>query len=294
MVLSPGARSASSIASSAKQSTASRWSSASAPSRTVDRRFKAEPSWAQQHGAPSLYIGPWQEFALGRALKQTHQRKQQQQQQAPQAPTEQLLAGVPQQSTSSYSVASSSAASAKGPGELSQFVAAFKEMADHLDEESAKNLLAWSPLFLPTVENLMRPDGTFRPPKSKIRGPLPKEVRHPAPHPRVQAAAAERLEHIAKMRQMYGVGMVGGAEEMAGRGSAPPPSAAAHGAASANGTTQQLRGRGDGGTAPGAFPAAPPQSTAAAAVGDDLGDLSEDEVDDLLQWTTDLAVPDDL
>ena len=34
--------------------------------------MRQEPSWSRARGAPSLYIGPWQEFALGRALSPTN------------------------------------------------------------------------------------------------------------------------------------------------------------------------------------------------------------------------------
>ena len=45
---------------------------------------------------------------------------------------------------------------AGGGGELTQFVAAFKEAAMQMDEEHARNLLLWSPLFLPTVQSLLQ------------------------------------------------------------------------------------------------------------------------------------------
>ena len=261
---SPGGRS---TTSSIASSTTSRWSSAS---RTVGttKPYRSEPHWAQKSGAPSLYIGPWQEFALGRALKHQHQRRRP----PAAAPESQTASNTSTASASSTATAAAAtAASAHPPGDLTQFVTAFKEMAENLDEEAAQNLLAWSPLFLPTVEGLMRGgDPGTRGPKSRIRAPLPKEVRNPAPHPRAQAAAAERLEHLAKMRQMYAAGMSGG-EPAATCGSAssvaPPRDSCVSG----------------GSAPPPPATVAPPASAAGA---DD--DFLEDEVDDLLQWTTDL------
>ena len=116
--------------------------------------------------------------------------------------------GVPDSlTTSTASSASSVTASRGGVGaasgeDLAHFVQAFKEMAENLDEEGAANLLMWSPMFMPTVEGLMR-HGDMRRPKPKLKGAQPREVKHPLPHPRAVEAAAERASHMEKMRRMY-------------------------------------------------------------------------------------------
>ena len=129
--------------------------------------------------------------------------------------------------SSSVAAGAASSASAAGGDDLSQFVAAFKEMAHNLDEEGARNLLVWSPLFLPTVEGLMRNGGEpgARRPKPKLKSEQPREVRHPAPHPRDQEVRAERLEHMNKLRAMYQVDQP------------PPPPPAAHGHDDARGAS---------------------------------------------------------
>ena len=122
-------------------------------------------------------------------------------------PLDQLsTTSVASNSSSVATGASHSSAAAGGGGEdIAQFVAAFKEMANNLDEEGAKNMLAWSPLFLPTVEGLMRQGGNplERAPRSKLKGSNPPEVRKPAPHPSAQRVAAEKTEHMNKLREMY-------------------------------------------------------------------------------------------
>ena len=166
-----------------------------------------------------------QEFALGRALKQTHQRGRTRTV-APSAD----FGGVPNSLTASTTSASSSttnssAAQARAPADgedLTHFVAAFKEMAANLDEEGARNLLVWSPLFMPTVEGLMRggaEPGMSRGPKPRLKERQPREACHPAPHPRVLEAQAQRAAHMEKMRSMYAQE----AQAAAGLAAAPPP-----------------------------------------------------------------------
>ena len=133
-----------------------------------------------------------QEFALGRALKQNNGRRR--------------GGGGPLANTSNVSSngGGSTSSSTAHDADLSQFVEAFKEMANNLDEDGARNMLAWSPLFLPTVEGLMRHgNDVARGPKPRMKGQNPHEARHPAPHPRAQAVAAEKLEHMNKLRAMY-------------------------------------------------------------------------------------------
>ena len=69
-----------------------------------------------------------QEFALGRAIAQRPYRTR-------------PVAGAPERA-------------AAGPSDdaLSEFVSAFKQMASQLDENGAKDLLKWSPLFMPSMQ----------------------------------------------------------------------------------------------------------------------------------------------
>lgn len=86
---------------------------------------------ALQQQSP-LYIGPWQEFALGRALQQPAGRRR---------------AGrrrVPTEATPS-------------DPDLANFMEQFKDLAGRMDQEGAKNLLRLSPLFLPTMQGLLHP-----------------------------------------------------------------------------------------------------------------------------------------
>ena len=167
------------------------------------------------------------------------------------------------------------------PEDLTQFVAAFKEMASHLDEDGARNLLLWSPLFMPTVDGLMRNGGDpgARGPKPRLKAGMPHEARH-AP-PQVSTAVAERAAHIAKMRQMYAAcGAAPVAEE------APSYSAEAPCGQS---PTPPWPPPADP-TAPPWAPLAEPSAPRAAYGygGPPLEDEWEDEVDDLLDWTTTL------
>ena len=197
--------------------------------------------------------------------------------------------------SSSVAAGAASSASAAGGDDLSQFVAAFKEMAHNLDEEGARNLLVWSPLFLPTVEGLMRNGGEpgARRPKPKLKSEQPREVRHPAPHPRDQEVRAERLEHMNKLRAMYQVDQP-----------PPPPPPAAHGHDDARGASlappvrqgSAERARAGADLSPASCrqrsPSAPPSYAAPARFASDatapIGDDWEDEVDDLLDWTSGL------
>ena len=168
--------------------------------------------------------------------------------------------------------------------------------------QGARNLLVWSPLFLPTVEGLMRRGGESgnRGPRTRIKANNPREARHPAPHPRAQAVAAERMEHIAKLKAMY----MGGAEQQrheAGGADVtvrlpvplpeqqpedlePPARQGSAGASTQGSPRPQLRQR---------SPSAPPVGSSPRAAVDGGGgggveDEWEDEVDDLLNWTSGL------
>lgn len=174
--------------------------------------------------------------------------------------------------------------------DLSQFVQAFKEMAHNLDEEGAANLLAWSPLFLPTVEGLMRQgnEAGTRGPRLRTKAHNPPEVRQPAPHPRAQAVAAERLEHMNKLRALYSVEQPSTATPPAAP-VVPPPTAAACGACP---PTQRA---GSCEHIPLPREVMPRQRSPSAPVRREVpmspsatGDDWEDEVDDLLNWTSGL------
>lgn len=225
------------------------------------RADRAEPQWARRGGAPSLYIGPWQELTLGRALKHRHS--------GPPPPPH--AAGEPNGSSSSAH-----------PQELSQFVTAFKELAETLDEEGARNLLLWSPLFMPTVDGLMRGPGAAAPGagkahRTRLRAGLPREVRNPAPHPRAAEAAAERAQHLAKLKQMYSQGPSADDGELR-----PPPRPEPPAAPEAPPLPPSHAGGSQ------RRPASPGATVAHGVPGDGIGDDWEDEVDDLLQWTTGL------
>lgn len=241
-----------------------------------------------------------------------------------------------QSSTTSVSSSTSSVPDAGGD-DLTQFVAAFKEMAVNLDEDAARNLLAWSPLFLPTVEGLMRQGGSSfgssaPRAKPKLKGANPREVRKPAPHPRHADIANERVEHMKKLKAMYMQEVdapppssspppppssssshyspqpprlaAAIADEML-----PPPAAAygpyggsyrgpARGGPSENSDLSPPVRHGSAERRMAPSPGAPPRSPSApprfgtvplgAPPADDLGDDWEDDVDDLLDWTSGL------
>ena len=136
-----GARSAMSTASGATTSRGSYSSYAStAASRSRGYTRMALPSRRQSqlaaqalsHETP-MYIGPWQEFALGRALQPTAGRRSGRRR----VPVE----------------------AAPTDTELNVLVHTFKELASQLDHEGAKNMLRFSPLFMPTMQGLLNPMG---------------------------------------------------------------------------------------------------------------------------------------
>ena len=87
---------------------------------------------ALSHQTP-MYIGPWQEFALGRALQPTADRRSGRRR----VPVE----------------------AAPTDTELNVLVHDFKALASRLDHEGAKNMLRFSPLFMPTMQGLLNPMG---------------------------------------------------------------------------------------------------------------------------------------
>ncbi len=80
-----------------------------------------------------MYIGPWQEFALGRALAPSGRRHGRRRVTAE--------------------------AAAPVEADLAMFMQNFKELASRIDEEGAKNMLRFSPLFMPTMQGLLHPGG---------------------------------------------------------------------------------------------------------------------------------------
>jgi len=166
---------------------------------------RSEPQWASKArvraspNPPALYIGPWQEFALNRALSRR-----------PAPPGE--AAGPYHLPPISHRPASTSvASSAAGPSnELQQFVAAFKEAAEQMDEEGASNLLRWSPLFLPTVQTLMQPPSRLGTAAHAAGAASTRTSTRPsggsAPSVQQQKKAsvrAQRERHITQMRALY-------------------------------------------------------------------------------------------
>ena len=96
------------------------------------RRQSQMAAQALSHQTP-MYIGPWQEFALGRALQPTAGRRSGRRR----VPVE----------------------AAPTDTELNVLVHTFKELASQLDHEGAKNMLRFSPLFMPTMQGLLNPMG---------------------------------------------------------------------------------------------------------------------------------------
>lgn len=96
------------------------------------RRQSQLAAQALSHQTP-MYIGPWQEFALGRALQPTAGRRSGRRR----VPVE----------------------AAPTDTELNVLVHTFKELASQLDHEGAKNMLRFSPLFMPTMQGLLNPMG---------------------------------------------------------------------------------------------------------------------------------------
>ena len=96
------------------------------------RRQSQLAAQALSHETP-MYIGPWQEFALGRALQPTAGRRSGRRR----VPVE----------------------AAPTDTELNVLVHTFKELASQLDHEGAKNMLRFSPLFMPTMQGLLNPMG---------------------------------------------------------------------------------------------------------------------------------------
>ena len=97
------------------------------------RRQSQMAAQALSHQTP-MYIGPWQEFALGRALHRPTAGRRSGRRRVPveAAPTD---------------------------TELNVLVHTFKELASQLDHEGAKNMLRFSPLFMPTMQGLLNPMG---------------------------------------------------------------------------------------------------------------------------------------
>jgi len=210
-----------------------------------------------------------------------------------------------------------------GQEELAQFVSAFKEMANNLDEDGARNMLMWSPMFVPTVAGLMNNPfrGGSQAAKPKLKAGMPHELKHPAPRP--NSAAAQRQAHLSKLKALYasgGGGAPGAAEDAhaaadIGAGAAPeyvqrgpiqhmPPTI--EGLASAQmpvldenadpsrGAAQSIDNspRSCRSGVPGSPWAGTSKAMELAKGTIPLDDDWEEEVDDLLNWTTQLPVPD--
>ena len=263
------------------------------------RHHAVEPGWARAGNGP-LYIGPWQEFALSRALNQRPRRGGGASNTfaAPFDPT----CSEASSTTSGFSAASSaSTRPADGPEELAQFVAAFKEMASTMDEEGARNLLMWSPLFMPTVDNLMKNSsrsmgGPAR--KPRLKAAMPREVTHPAPNAQADAAAAQRQAHMAKLQALYMAGAVPPRPHetrMPPLHSAPLHSTQTRPGGHGSALTPEMHISAAGSTTSyvDIYPrVTPPRAACASALNAGLNDDWEEEVDDLLTWTTQLPTPD--
>ena len=208
-------------------SSAASWRS----SRTVSSRrsISSEPAWAAaapRAGGGALYIGPWQEMALGRALARHGERR-----------------GAAGAGLHAHQAA------APNP-EIHAFMARFKEMAATMDEQGAQNLLRWSPLFMPTINSLIQPAsadaalgldasatvpvGTTRRARAAVASELLNVtdggfVAAPKPAPRGRGRRGsdggvrqQRDARVSSMRALYGLGGDGGG----GGDPAGPPAAA--------------------------------------------------------------------
>ena len=191
---------------------------------------------------------------------------------------------------------------------LTEFVSAFKQMASQLDEDGAKNLLMWSPLFMPNIQGLMRrPQGDQQqtgsrrrsqeaaaqvqnrgqdscgdPASAAARGG--RNIPRARPAPKMNPVAEQRDARVHRLQQMYGCG--GSAEDMPTEASPMAPQRDA----------LLSPGGGIGARSPGM-----PTSTRSAVQAPGAGgagvqssfddDDWEAEVDGLLDWTTGLQVP---
>ena len=264
--------------------------------------------WCPLCPVPASFMLPvWcvpmlQELALGKALKQRGAH--------PQHLTSDVFgsASAGTALTSTTPILSASSASPRptqSPEELAQFVSAFKEMASTLDEDGARNLLLWSPLFMPTVEGLMisGSQGRGRGSRTRLKAAMPHEAKHPAPITRPSAAAAQREAHLAKLQAMYAHGSGGSGESLVGQGIGPAavgseasthPSVEHHGGVKSPGSRCL-----DECNASVVIPVthaasragSHPQSSGSGAEFDPAADDWEEEVDDLLNWTTSLSAP---
>ena len=99
-----------------------------------NRRDREKAAAARVSRSPSLYIGPWQEFALGRALQQRPNRR---------------TAGLR---------ASPDAAdrAADGADAFAVDLEFFRAFASQSDEEGIRNLLRCAPRFIPIMQSLGR------------------------------------------------------------------------------------------------------------------------------------------
>ena len=170
-----------------------------------------------------------------------------------------------------------------------------------MDEEGARNLLMWSPLFMPTVDNLMKNSsrsmgGPAR--KPRLKAAMPREVTHPAPNAQADAAAAQRQAHMAKLQALYMAGAVPPPPHetrMPPLHSAVPPlhSACPGGHGSALTPEMHISAAGSTTSYVDIYPrVTPPRAACASALNAGLNDDWEEEVDDLLTWTTQLPTPD--
>ena len=177
--------------------------------------IRAAPTWARsrRQNAAAVYIGPWQELNLGRAIAQ-QQRPRHGRRRGP--------------------------APSASEADLTNFVETFKEVASQLDEDGAKNLLLWSPLFMPTVQNLLQPGSTVldgvppvRGTQRRARAAVAAEI---AASPKKgqggtggtrrkstdSSVKTQRQNRVDKLRHIYGCGEGGGPSAGGGAGASQP------------------------------------------------------------------------
>lgn len=136
-----------------------------------------------------MYIGPWQEFALSRALSQRPGRVRPRLRPLSEASDEPEVGG----------------ASDDGTG-VSQLTRALREMASELDKGGApQSLLALSPLFMSTIDGLLQPTAAGRSDQAERRPPVPPRGKGGGAK-RVDPVRAKRRTHMERMRNMYTCG----------------------------------------------------------------------------------------
>jgi len=308
-----GMRPPSPCASTSGDSTASAASTRSGASTAASRRRTGASLRDSEKAAtalvgrlPSLYIGPWQEFALGRALQQRPDRR----------------------------ARPAGADSAADSSDAAEDLAFFKAFASQSDEEGIRNLLRCAPRFVPVMQSLGRgsqahaahtaiaadPPAATSPQQRPASGAVPSRATAAAAttaaarRPKPAAAAsvpAQRRRRMQQLQVMYrtaGEGDEGGGSSGGGGSDGDGASGTASGASASESPplppllpplllpppSPSQRAllppcsplqAGSRATAPALSPSAPRSPASPTPLSAEW----EDEVDELLEWTMGLA-----